>query len=162
MNVSSRQILGDELPRVVEAALGKCNLPGSVLELEMTERVLVEDAPDTVASFDALRSLGVGLVIDDFGEGYSALNYLRRLPINGLKLSRPFLQGVPDNHSDVAICQAVTGIAHSLGLSIVAEGVETEEQRRFLMDLGVSLGQGFLYSPGIAPEELTNLMIRTK
>lgn len=162
VNVSSRQILGDELPRVVEAALGKCNLPGSVLELEMTERVLVEDAPDTVASFDALRSLGVGLVIDDFGEGYSALNYLRRLPINGLKLSRPFLQGVPDNHSDVAICQAVTGIAHSLGLSIVAEGVETEEQRRFLMDLGVSLGQGFLYSPGIAPEELTNLMIRTK
>lgn len=162
VNVSSRQILGDELPRVVEAALGKCNLPGSVLELEMTERVLVEDAPDTVASFDALRSLGVGLVIDDFGEGYSALNYLRRLPINGLKLSRPFLQGVPDNHSDVAICQAVTGIAHSLGLSIVAEGVETEEQRRFLMDLGVSLGQGFLYSPGITPEELTNLMIRTK
>ena len=69
---------------------------------------------------------------------------------------------MPDNHSDVAICQAVTGIAHSLGLSIVAEGVETEEQRRFLMDLGVSLGQGFLYSPGIAPEELTNLMIRTK
>ncbi|MFT3806384.1 EAL and GGDEF domain-containing protein [Arenimonas sp.] len=162
VNVSSRQILGDELPRVVEAALGKCGLPGSVLELEMTERVLVEDAPDTVASFDALRSLGVGLVIDDFGEGYSALNYLRRLPINGLKLSRPFLQGVPDNHSDVAICQAVAGIAHSLGLSICAEGVETEEQRRFLMDLGVSLGQGFLYSPGISPEELTNLMIRTK
>ena len=162
VNVSSRQILGDELPRVVEAALAKCNLPGSVLELEMTERVLVEDAPDTIASFDALRSLGVGLVIDDFGEGYSALNYLRRLPINGLKLSRPFLQGVPDNHSDVAICQAVAGIAHSLGLSIVAEGIETEDQRRFLMDLGVTLGQGFLYSPGIAPEELTNLMQRTK
>jgi diguanylate cyclase (GGDEF)-like protein/PAS domain S-box-containing protein len=154
VNVSSRQFLGDELPKVVEAALGKCNLPGSVLELEMTERVLVEDAPDTFATFDALRSMGVGLVIDDFGEGYSALNYLRRLPINGLKLSRLFLQGVPDNQSDMAICQAVTGIAQSLGLSIVAEGVETEAQRRFLLDLGVDLGQGFLYSPGITPEQM--------
>ena len=160
VNVSSRQFLGDELPKIVEAALGKCQLPGSVLELEMTERVLVEDAPDTLATFDALRSMGVGLVIDDFGEGYSALNYLRRLPINGLKLSRLFLQGVPDNPSDMAICQAVTGIAQSLGLSIVAEGVETEAQRRFLLDLGVDLGQGFLYSPGLAPSQLVEWMGR--
>lgn len=156
VNVSSRQFLGEELPKVVEAALGKCNLPGAMIELEMTERVLVEDAPDTLATLDALRSMGVGLVIDDFGEGYSALNYLRRLPITGLKLSRPFLMGVPDNRSDVAICQAVAGIAQSLGLSMVAEGVETDAQRRFLLDLGIELGQGFLYSPGLEPQQLAN------
>jgi sensor c-di-GMP phosphodiesterase-like protein len=99
-----------------------------------------------------LRSLGVGLVIDDFGEGYSALNYLRRLPIQGLKLSRSFLEGVPTNASDVAICEAVAGIARSLGLSVVAEGVETEDQRQFLLRLGVTLGQGFLYAPGMPPD----------
>ena len=77
------------------------------------------------------------LTIDDFGEGYSALNYLRRLPIHGLKLSQLFLQGVPGNKSDVAVCQAVAGIARSLGLGLVAEGVETDAQRQFLLDLGV-------------------------
>ena len=152
VNVSYRQFLGEELPQVVEAALGASRLPGSALELEVTERVLIEDAPDIWASFDALRSLGAGLVIDDFGEGYSALNYLRRLPIQGLKLSRSFLEGVPGNASDVAICQAVTGIAQSLGLSLVAEGVETEAQRAFLLHLGVEHGQGFLYSPGLPPD----------
>ena len=89
------------------------------------------------------------LTIDDFGEGYSALNYLRRLPIHGLKLSQPFIQGVPDNHSDVAICQAVAGIARSLGPGLVAEGVETEAQREFLLRLGVTVGQGFLFAPGL-------------
>jgi diguanylate cyclase (GGDEF)-like protein/PAS domain S-box-containing protein len=152
VNVSYRQFLGDELPQIVEAALAEGRLPGDALELEVTERVLIEDAPDIWASFDALRSLGVGLVIDDFGEGYSALNYLRRLPIQGLKLSRSFLEGVPDNASDVAICEAVAAIARSLGLSVVAEGVETEDQRLFLMRLGVTLGQGFLYAPGLPPD----------
>jgi EAL domain-containing protein (putative c-di-GMP-specific phosphodiesterase class I) len=152
VNVSYRQFLGDELPQIVEAALAAGNLPGSALEIEVTERVLIEDAPDIWASFDALRALGVSLVIDDFGEGYSALNYLRRLPIQGLKLSRSFLEGVPDNASDVAICQAVAGIAQSLGLSVVAEGVETEAQRHFLMRLGVTLGQGYLYAPGLPPD----------
>jgi EAL domain-containing protein (putative c-di-GMP-specific phosphodiesterase class I) len=152
VNVSYRQFLGEELPQIVAAALAAENLPGSALELEVTERVLIEDAPDIWASFDALRALGVGLVIDDFGEGYSALNYLRRLPIQGLKLSRSFLEGVPDNASDVAICEAVAAIARSLGLSVVAEGVETEEQRLFLVRLGVTLGQGFLYAPGLPPD----------
>jgi len=93
------------------------------------------------------------LSIDDFGEGYSALNYLRRLPIHGLKLSQQFLQGVPQNPSDVAICQAVAGIAQSLGLGLVAEGVETEAQRQFLLRLGVPTGQGFLFAPGLTPDE---------
>ena len=129
-------------------------MPGDALELEFTERVLIEDVPDTLRTFAELRDMGVTLTIDDFGEGYSALNYLRRLPIHGLKLSQLFVQGVPENQSDVAVCQAVTGIARSLGLALVAEGVETELQRKFLLDLGVGIGQGFLFAPGLTADEI--------
>lgn len=154
VNVSYRQFLGEDLASSVAAVLAEYGLPGSALELEFTERVLIEDAPDTLRTFAALRDLGVVLTIDDFGEGYSALNYLRRLPIHGLKLSQLFVQGVPGNQSDVAVCQAVAGIARSLGLGLVAEGVETEQHREFLMQLGVQVGQGFLFAPGLTPEEI--------
>lgn len=154
VNVSYRQFLGEDLASSVAAALAESGLPGTALELEFTERVLIEDVPDTMRTFHALREMGVMLTIDDFGEGYSALNYLRRLPIHGLKLSQLFVQGVPDNQSDVAVCQAVTGIASSLGLGLVAEGVETERQRAFLLKLGVEVGQGFLFAPGLMPDEL--------
>jgi diguanylate cyclase (GGDEF)-like protein/PAS domain S-box-containing protein len=153
VNVSYRQFLGDDLAGTVRGLLAEFGLPGSALELEFTERVLIEDAPDTQRTFAALRDLGVMLTIDDFGEGYSALNYLRRLPIHGLKLSQMFLQGVPGNQSDVAVCQAVCGIASSLGLALVAEGVENEAQRQFLLQLGVPVGQGFLFAPGLSPVE---------
>lgn len=154
VNVSYRQFLGEDLAEHVRAALAESGLPGSALELEFTERVLIEDAPDTSHTFAALRDMGVVLTIDDFGEGYSALNYLRRLPIHGLKLSQLFVQGVPDRKSDVAVCQAVSGIARSLGLSLVAEGIETQRQRAFLLEMGVTTGQGFLFAPGMAADLL--------
>ena len=153
VNVSYRQFTGDNLAERVREILDATGLEGSALELEFTERVLIEDAPDTLQTFDTLREMGVLLSIDDFGEGYSALNYLRRLPIHGLKLSQLFVRGVPGNESDVAICQAVVAIARSLGLDVVAEGVETDAQRDFLLRLGVHLGQGFLFAPGLLPGE---------
>jgi diguanylate cyclase (GGDEF)-like protein/PAS domain S-box-containing protein len=153
VNVSYRQFLGDDLADNVRGVLDEFGLPGAALELEFTERVLIEDAPDTLSTFARLREQGVVLTIDDFGEGYSALNYLRRLPIHGLKLSQLFLEGVPGNKSDVAVCQAVAGIARSLGMGLVAEGVESEQQRRFLLELGVPIGQGFLFAPGLPPDE---------
>lgn len=153
VNVSYRQFVGDDLPATVGALLAEYALPGHALELEFTERVLIEDAPDTARTFRELRALGVCLSIDDFGEGYSALNYLRRLPIHGLKLSQLFVEGVPANPSDVAVCQAVAGIARGLGLDIVAEGIESESQRQFLLHLGVTRGQGFLFAPGLSPDE---------
>ncbi|MCD9027691.1 EAL domain-containing protein [Luteimonas sp. BDR2-5] len=153
VNVSYRQLLGEDLAENVRAVLAGFDLPGTALELEFTERVLIEDAPDTLHTFARLREMGVLLSIDDFGEGYSALNYLRRLPIHGLKLSQLFVGGVPDDRSDVAVCQAVVGIARSLGLGLVAEGIESEAQRRFLLDLGVSVGQGFLFAPGLQADE---------
>ena len=153
VNVSYRQFLGEDLVRTVRSALAASRLPGSSLELEFTERVLIEDEPDTLRTFAELRDMGVVLTIDDFGEGYSALNYLRRLPIHGLKLSQLFVEGVPGNQSDVAVCQAVVGIARSLGLGLVAEGVESEAQRQFLLRLGVPVGQGFLFAPGLPADE---------
>ena len=153
VNVSYRQFIGEDLGQSVQRVLEAAGLPGHALELELTERVLIDDAADTLQVFDQLRRLGVQLSIDDFGEGYSALNYLRRLPIHALKLSHSFLKGVPGKPSDVAICQAVTGIARSLGLGIVAEGVETEAQRDFLLRQGVNIGQGFLFAPGLPPGE---------
>ena len=153
VNVSYRQFTGDNLGDSVRRALAEADLPGHALELELTERVLVDDTADTLEVFDQLRLLGVQLSIDDFGEGYSALNYLRRLPIHALKLSQSFLKGVPGKPSDVAICQAVAGIAQSLGLGMVAEGVESEAQRDFLLRLGVNVGQGFLFAPGLLPGE---------
>ena len=154
VNVSYRQFVAEDLAVKVAQVLREFDLPGTVLELEFTERVLIEDAPATLQTFADLRAMGVMLTIDDFGEGYSALNYLRRLPIHGLKLSPLFVGGVPENRSDVAVCQAVGGIARSLGLDLVAEGVERESQRRYLLELGVPVGQGFLFAPGLPPDEM--------
>jgi diguanylate cyclase (GGDEF)-like protein/PAS domain S-box-containing protein len=153
VNVSYRQFIGEDLAETVRRLLDEFQLPGAALELEFTERVLIEDAPDTLRTFADLRSMDVMLTIDDFGEGYSALNYLRRLPIHGLKLSQLFVEGVPANPSDVAVCQAVAGIARSLNLGLVAEGVESESQRQFLLRLGVPIGQGFLFAPGLKPDD---------
>ena len=153
VNVSYRQFKGEDLVGSVRRMLDAAGLPGHALELELTERVLVEDVADISRIFDELRALGVRLSIDDFGEGYSALNYLRRLPIHGLKLSHSFMKSVPGAASDEAICQTVAGIARSLGLELVAEGIETEAQRDFLLRLGVNVGQGFLFAPGLLPGE---------
>ncbi len=158
VNVSYRQFLGDDLAATVRDVLDEFSLPGSALELEFTERALIEDSADAIHALAELREMGILLTIDDFGEGYSALNYLRRLPIQGLKLSHLFVEGVPRNHSDVAVCQAIAGIARSLGLGLVAEGVESEAQRQFLLELGVNVGQGFLFAPGLTPAEFERRM----
>jgi diguanylate cyclase (GGDEF)-like protein len=154
VNVSYRQFLAEDLVGIVRDALAEYELPGAALELEFTERVLIEDVPDTMRAFHELRELGVALSIDDFGEGYSALNYLRRLPIHGVKISKLFVEGVPDNASDVAVCRAVAGIAQSLGLDVVAEGVENEAQRECLRSMGIGIGQGYLFAPALQPDEI--------
>ncbi len=154
VNVSYRQFLSEFLAETVEATLREFSLPGEALELEVTERVLIEDAPDTFDTFAALKVLGVSITIDDFGEGYSALNYLRRLPIDGIKISHSFMQGVPGNPSDSAICQAIIRIGQSLGLMVIAEGVEHEPQRRFLLEHGARIAQGYMFSRPLTPKAL--------
>lgn len=153
VNVSFRQFLGENFERHVRAALDATQLPAAALELEMTERALIEDAPTTEHTLAALRQLGVAISIDDFGEGYSALGYLRRLPIGGIKLSHHFMQGVPSNPTDAKLCQAILQMAAALDISVVAEGVETAAQRDFLLSNGARYAQGFFFArPMAAPE----------
>lgn len=149
VNVSYRQLLSESFLETVLGSLRKYGLPGSALELEMVERMLIEDTPDTQLMFKELRDSGVSITIDDFGEGYSALNYLRRLPIDGFKISYDFMRRVPANSADAAICDAIIRVGHGLQLTMVAEGVETEEQRQFLLRHGMRLAQGHLFSPAL-------------
>jgi diguanylate cyclase (GGDEF)-like protein/PAS domain S-box-containing protein len=158
VNVSYRQFLNESLVDTVRAALRESSLDGAALELEMTERVLIDDVPDTFETFAALRQTGVSLTIDDFGEGYSALNYLRRLPIDGIKISHAFMQGIPGNRADSAICEAIVRMARSLGLNVTGEGVETEAQRQFLVGQGTPLAQGFLFSRPLAPARFVDFI----
>ena len=108
--------------------------------------------------FDELRKLGVQLSIDDFGEGYSALNYLRRLPFDGLKISHTFMSGIPTQPTDTAICEAIIDIAQSLKLMVIAEGVETETQRAFLLRQGVKFAQGFLFAEAASAEQFEAML----
>lgn len=150
VNVSFRQFLGEHFERLVRETLQATGLPPQALELEMTERALIEDAPATEHTLAKLRDLGVAISIDDFGEGYSALGYLRRLPIAGIKISHHFMQGVPSNPTDAKLCEAILQMARALDLSVVAEGVETVEQRDYLVNLGARYAQGFYFARPMA------------
>jgi diguanylate cyclase (GGDEF)-like protein len=143
VNVSAHQIAGGELPGDVREALRATNLPPDALALEVTESALMEeiDAPGPVLAL--LRSLGVRILLDDFGTGYSSLGYLRRFPVDGLKLDRAFVDGVA--HPDAAaVVEAIIGMATKLGLQLTAEGVETSEHAERLRVLGCPLGQGYM------------------
>ena len=156
INVSYRQFAGTALLEQVRQSLQQHGLPGHALELELTERVLIAHDPATGDCLQGLRRLGVRLSIDDFGQGYSALDYLRRLPIQGVKISPLFVGGMLHHRSDLAVCQAIAGIAHSLDLEVVAEGIETAAQREQLQRLGVRIGQGFLFAPGLPADALSD------
>ncbi|MGZ6996277.1 MAG: EAL domain-containing protein, partial [Acidimicrobiia bacterium] len=129
----------------VAAALERTGAPPEQVCLEITESVLM--AETTIEAIDALRALGVRLSIDDFGTGYSSLGYLRRFPVDSVKVDRSFVDGLGTESEDSAIVAAVVGLGHALGLSVVAEGVETELQLAELGALGCDRAQGFFFSP---------------
>lgn len=153
VNVSFRQILGERFEREVRQALARHRLPPSALELEMTERALIEDTATSEQVLRNLRELGVRIVIDDFGEGYSALGYLRRLPIGGIKISHHFMHAIPANATDARLCEAIAEMADALGLTVVAEGIETPAQRDFVAGLGIGHAQGFHFAPPLPPAQ---------
>lgn len=153
LNLSYRQLMSAKVADDVLQALFAHELSGELLEVEITERILVEDVSDVRPILQALRAAGIGIAIDDFGEGYSALDRLRRMPIQTLKISHRFTAGVPHVASDVAICQAIIGVARGLGLEVVAEGVENEAQRSFMQHHGVRIAQGFLFARPLPAEE---------
>jgi EAL domain-containing protein (putative c-di-GMP-specific phosphodiesterase class I) len=146
VNVSTLQFQQPGFVEGVAQVLRTARLPAAKLELELTESMLVHDAADALLRLNALAELGVKLAIDDFGTGYSSLSYLKRLPVSRLKIDRSFVDGLPDDESDASIVQAIIHMGRALRLQIVAEGVETEAQRRFLKKAGCEQFQGFLYA----------------
>ncbi|MDR5866704.1 EAL domain-containing protein [Halomonas koreensis] len=144
VNLSPRQLHEPDLIRDIQAALADAGLAPHRLELEITETHLMDNVDQMLPVLHQIRAMGVGLAIDDFGTGYSSLTYLKRLPIELLKIDRGFLADVPGDADDEALLEAIIHMAHRLGFRVVAEGVETERQRRFLADLGCDELQGFL------------------
>ena len=154
VNVSARQLRGGLLLRQVAQALEESGLPPERLELELTESMLVDGSADTLLTLAAIRDLGVGLALDDFGTGYASLAVLKRLPLSTIKLDRAFVRDLPHDAEDSAIVRAVQSIASALKLEVVAEGVETEDQRAFLSGIGCEEAQGYLFGRPAAAEQL--------
>jgi predicted signal transduction protein with EAL and GGDEF domain len=155
VNVSALQFQQPDFVDQVAQCLVSSGLPAHLLELELTESILVQDANEALARLHALASLGLSLAIDDFGTGYSSLAYLKKFPISKLKIDRTFVMGLPEDESDRAIVSATLAMARALKLSVVAEGVETQAQRDYLAQLQCASFQGFLCSPGIPVAQFT-------
>jgi len=151
VNVSALQFQQHDFIDRVAAALQSADLPGALLELELTESILVRDADEALQRLHSLSHLGVRLAIDDFGTGYSSLAYLKRFPIEKLKIDRSFIRGVPADDSDAGIVHAIIQMARALNLKVIAEGVETQAQRQYLALEGCDQLQGFLFSPALDP-----------
>jgi diguanylate cyclase (GGDEF)-like protein len=153
VNLSARQFKDDALMSQVFSALQDHQTRAALLELELTETILMENAESNVRLLSHLRSLGVRLSVDDFGTGYSSMAYLKRFPIDTLKIDRTFVRGLPADHEDGAIAQAIIGLAHTLGLQVVAEGAESAEQKAFLLEHGCDVIQGYFYSRPLPPAQ---------
>jgi EAL domain-containing protein (putative c-di-GMP-specific phosphodiesterase class I) len=145
VNVSAQQLADSTFPRQVASALAESGLDPDRLWLEITESTLMSTGDASVAALAALRGLGAHLEIDDFGTGYSSLSYLKRLPVETLKVDQSFVDELDCDADDVAIVRAIVGLGDSLGLAIVAEGVERRAQANALMALGCSIAQGYLF-----------------
>jgi len=146
VNVSPVQICRSDFAKSVEDCLARHGVAASSLELELTESLLINAAGVAQGQLQALRALGIRLSIDDFGTGFSSLSYLHRLPVDCIKLDRSFVQSIDTDHLGHRLVHAMIGVAYGLGLSVVAEGVETEGQRDALLTAGCSLMQGFLFA----------------
>ncbi|MEW6766268.1 MAG: EAL domain-containing protein [Pseudomonadota bacterium] len=159
VNLSGQQCLGDELPRQIRSALRRHRLEGVHLEVEITESIVMSDTEESVRAFWALRDLGVSVAVDDFGTGYSSLSYLKRLPVNTLKIDKSFIDDIETDLQDKEIIRAILAMAQSLGLSVVAEGIETEAQLDYLRSTGCSEGQGYYFSKPLPAREITTLLL---
>lgn len=160
VNLSPVELERTDVMALVQETLARTGLPPHRLELEITEGVLVQDAKAVSAKLEALRRLGIKIAVDDFGTGYSSLAYLSDLPVDKLKLDRAFVRDIEQDQGRREIVLATMRMARGLGLETIAEGIETEAQRRLLNGLGCQEGQGFLWSPGIPHDDLLELADR--
>jgi diguanylate cyclase (GGDEF)-like protein/PAS domain S-box-containing protein len=160
INLSAWQLHKRSLVKTVERALAESGLPAQRLELEITETVAMRNPALTLEMLRDFAARGVRLSLDDFGKGYSSLNYLKEFPVHAIKVDQSFVAGLPGEAKDVAIVRAMIALAHSLGLRCLAEGVETPQQLAFLRDEGCDLAQGFLFSRPLPEAEFSDLIQR--
>ena len=158
VNLSARQLEHKMLIESVKAILGESGLAPENLELEVTESAVMGNVEKAIDIMAKISQLGIRISIDDFGTGYSSLSYLKKFPIHKLKIDRSFVMDIPDSKDDCAITQTVISMGHSLGLKVIAEGVETIEQLNFLNERGCNQGQGYYYSKPVSAEEFTVLL----
>lgn len=159
VNLSARQFTDPELLQNIQTALAKSQLPAHCLTLEITESILMQDVENAITTMQQIKDLGIHLVIDDFGTGYSSLAYIKRFPIDGLKVDRSFVTDIPEDQNDMAITAAVIAMAHKLNISTVAEGVETTAQLEFLRNNFCQEGQGYLFSRPLTYDTLKEFLI---
>jgi diguanylate cyclase (GGDEF)-like protein len=155
VNVSAQTLLDRSLAAMIGGLLAERGLDGCALKLEITERTLMRDPARSAAVLEDLNALGIRVSIDDFGTGYSSLALLQRLPVDEIKIDRSFVRDIPDNHNDAAIVNSIVGLGCSLGVEVVAEGVETEAALAHLTELGCHTAQGYLISRPLPADALT-------
>jgi c-di-GMP-specific phosphodiesterase len=158
VNVAGRDLERGALQADVEAALSQSGLPGHALRLEVTEHQVLADPARAAATLKAVRALGVKVLLDDFGAGYASLHWLMRLPVDAIKYDPVIVQGVGVDGPERKILRAMTGLAHELGLSVIAEGVETQAQRDALFDMGCDYAQGYLFAQALNPADAMALI----
>ncbi|MGC5327658.1 putative bifunctional diguanylate cyclase/phosphodiesterase [Brevibacillus sp. SYSU BS000544] len=162
VNLSPRQFLKKDLAESIHRALDESGLDPQWLELEITESVLMQNSETNIAMLRRIREMGIRISIDDFGTGYSSLGYLKRFPIDSLKIDQSFIRDMITNREDAAIATAIISLAHNLNLKVIAEGIETEEQALFLRSQRCNAMQGYLFSPPIPVKECTSILEQEK
>jgi diguanylate cyclase (GGDEF)-like protein/PAS domain S-box-containing protein len=160
INLSPRQFRQQDLPATIARMLEQTGLPPHCLELEITESTFIDDPEPVATDIANLRRLGVAISIDDFGTGFASLNYIRRFSFDVLKIDRSFIEGLPGEPGHAAIVEAVITLSNSLGIQVVAEGVETAEQVAVLSAYGCKLAQGYFFSPPVSAQAFTELVRR--
>lgn len=158
VNVSGRQFRQADFVTQVSEIIGQTGINPALLKLELTESIVLEDVADTISKMQALKAIGISFSMDDFGTGYSSLSYLTQLPLNQLKIDQSFVHHIGTKASDATIIQTIIGMANNLGMEVIAEGVETQEQRDFLEANGCNLYQGYLFGKPVPIEDFEALL----
>jgi diguanylate cyclase (GGDEF)-like protein/PAS domain S-box-containing protein len=158
VNVSARQFRQADFVTQVQAVVQRQSINPALLKLELTEGMLLENIEDTITTMNALNEIGVQFSLDDFGTGYSSLQYLKRLPLDQIKIDQSFVRDIATDNSDIVIVRTIIAMARSLGIAVIAEGVETEEQRQLLLENGCTHYQGFLFGRPVTIEQFDALL----
>ncbi|MCF7980811.1 MAG: EAL domain-containing protein, partial [Pseudomonadales bacterium] len=162
VNLAARQLDNGDIVERVAATIIETGLPPELLELEITESTIMENAEKVIVTLDQLKTMGIKLAVDDFGTGYSSLSYLKRFPIDLLKIDRAFVSDITTNKVDADIVTTIIALSHSLNVKVIAEGVETEEQKALLAREGCDSMQGYLFGKPVPPDEFERLFLKEK